>query len=186
MSEEHKRTVIEKLLYDMVLKEQGKFLAMVPEEKRKQGYGRAATVIIDGPQGGVFDLWFTEQGIMPKPIEVPVKNRVWMTESTFWECVTPDLSKLERRDVKGNVIATGMEVLVGVMEKDGIEYVLKNLVPQLGPRLDFRNALSKQLITMDGDTSIYDSEEWAQAIEKLILGKIFPIIVRAMAQAEKK
>ena len=177
-----KQTTIAKLL-DKVLKSQGDVLAQVSEEKRKQVYGRAAAVFIDGPNGGEFNLWFTKEGIAYKPPEVETKNRVWMTEDTFWDCITPDISRIERRDGKGEVLATGMQVLAEAMEKDqkdGTEYVVKYLLPKLTPRLDFRYAMSKQLIVIEGEMSAYDSEEWAQAIENLVLKKIFPIMARAM------
>ncbi len=179
-----KQTTIAQLL-DKVLKSQGDVLNRVPEERRKQAYGRAATVVIDGPNGGQFDLWFTEEGIAPKPKDVETKNRVWMTEDTFWDCITPDISKIERRTPDGTVRATGMQVLAEALEKDrreGSEYVTKYLLPKLMPRLDFRYAMSKQLIVVEGEMSAYDSEEWAQAIEGLVLGKIFPIMARAMVQ----
>lgn len=178
-------TVIAKLL-DKVLKDQAEFMALIPEEKRKQGYGRAAQLVIEGPHGGTFDLWFTETGIAQKPPDVPLTNHAWMTEETFRDCITPDLDPLERRDANGRVIVTGPEALADNLEKNGLKYVLEHVMPTLKPRLFFRDALAWQLIIVDGDTSAYDSEEWAQVLEKLIIGKLFPRVVRAIVEREKE
>jgi len=52
-----------KNFWDRCLSIQSSITYDFPEEKRAQGYGRAAKLIIDGPEGGIFEVWFCEQGI---------------------------------------------------------------------------------------------------------------------------
>lgn len=167
---------------DRVMSIQSNVLYDFPEERRRQGYGRAAKMIIDGSGGGIFELWFTEKGMQPKPKDVPVKNTVYMTEDTLLNLITPDLSSLEVRGVNSEVIKTGLEVLVDLVEERGIEAV----IPQLFPRLDFRTAVANRLITVGGDKADVDSEEWAQIIDKFLLKISFPLVVRSMLREGRK
>lgn len=150
-----------------VMSVQSNVLYDIPEGKRQQGYGRAAKMIVDGPGGGIFDLWFTEKGVEPKPPEVPVKNTVYMTEDTLLDLITPDVDT---------------DTLVAIIEKEGS---IDKAIPRLYPRLDFRAALANRLITVSGDSPDVDSEEWAQILEKLLFKIAFPIVVRSLLRTEK-
>lgn len=135
-----------------------------PEEKRRQGYGRAGKLIVDGPNGGIFELWFTERGIEPKPEGVPIKNTIYMTEATLLDLITPDVD---------------LDTLVGFVEKTGS---IENATFQLYPRLDFRTALANSLVVVSGDKPDVGSEEWAQIIEKFLLKIAFPIVIRGLVK----
>lgn len=139
----------------------------IPEEKRQQGYGRAAKLIIDGPEGGVFDLWFSESGVQEKPPDMPTKTSVYMSEDTLLNLITPDVDS---------------EALVGLVEKSG---GISEAIPQLYSRLDFRTGLANNLIVVSGDKPDVDSEEWAQIIEKVLLKIAFPIVVRGILRKTK-
>ena len=139
-----------------------------PEEKRKAGYGRAAQLIVKGPEGGGFDLWFCEQGVRPKPEEVEIKNVVYMTEETLMDMITPDVD---------------VYAIVAIIEKEGS---LEKAVLSLYPRLDFRTALANGLVTISGDTSDVDSEEWSRILENVLLKLAFPIVVRGLLKKQKE
>lgn len=140
----------------------------IPEEKRKEGYGRAAKMIIDGPEGGIFDLWFTESGVQEKPPDVSIKTSVYMTETTLLNLITPDAD---------------LDTLVSLIDKEG---GIDKAVPQLYPRLDFRTALANRLITVSGDKPDVDSEEWAQIIERVLLKIAFPLVIRGVMRRARK
>jgi len=153
---------------DRLMSIQTNVLYDVPEEKRRQGYGRAAKMIVDGAGGGIFELWFCEDGVQPKPADVPIKNTVYMSEDTLLNLITPDVD---------------LDTLVNLIEKAG---GVDEAIPQLYPRLDFRTALANRLVTIDGDTADVDSEEWAQIIEKAVLKIGFPIVIRGMLRKARE
>ncbi len=157
-----------KNFFDRLLSIQGNALYEFPEEKRQQGYGRAAKMIIDGPEGGIFNLWFTEAGLQEKPPDVPIKTEVYMLEDTLLNLITPDVD---------------LDTLVALIEK---ESSIEKVITQLYPRLDFRTGLANRLITVSGDKPDVDSEEWAQLIETVLLKIAFPIVVRGMLRTGRK
>lgn len=138
-----------------------------PEEKRQAGYGRAAKIIVQGPEGGVFDLWFCEQGVKPKPENVEIKNTVVMTEDTLLDLITPNL---------------GINDLLEKVDREGLEKALTRIYP----RLDFRTAIANGLVVVDGETSDIDSEEWSRIIENVLLKIAFPIVVKALLRKMSK
>lgn len=132
------------------------------QEKREAGYGRAARILVGGPEGGVFDLWFCEQGVRPKPENVEIKNIVYMTEDTLLDLITPNVD---------------LDVLAEKVEREG---GLGNALTRIYPRLDFRTALANDLVVVSGETSDIDSEEWSRIIEAFLLKIAFPIIVKGL------
>lgn len=154
--------------FDRTMNMQSAVLYDFPEEKRRQGYGRAAKLIIDGPEGGIRELWFCEEGVKPKPPEVPVKNIVYMTEATLLDLITPNVDT---------------DTLVALIEKEG---GIESALYRLYPRLDFRTALANRLVSIDGERPDVDSEEWAQIIEKFLLKIAFPIVVRGLVKRAKR
>ena len=157
-----------KNFFDRLLSIQGNALYEFPAEKRQQGYGRAAKMIIDGPEGGIFNLWFTEAGLQEKPPDVLIKTEVYMLEDTLLNLITPDVD---------------LDTLVALIEK---ESSIEKVIPQLYPRLDFRTGLANRLITVSGDKPDVDSEEWSQIIETVLLKIAFPIVVRGMLRTGRK
>ena len=157
-----------KNFFDRLLSIQSNALNEFPAEKRQQGYGRAAKMIIDGHEEGIFNLWFTETGIQEKPPDVPMKTEVYMLEDTLLNLITPDVD---------------LDTLVALIEKQGS---IEKVIHQLYPRLDFRTGLANRLITVSGDKPDVDSEEWAQIIETVLLKIAFPIVVRGMLRTERK
>ncbi len=137
------------------------------EEKRQAGYGRAARVIIDGPGGDIFDLWFCEQGVKPKPENVEIKNTVYMTEDTLLNLITPDVD---------------LDILFEMVDKEGLE----NVLTRIYPRLDFRTAIANDLVVVSGETSDIDSEEWSRIIENVILKIAFPIVLKGLLRKMSK
>lgn len=133
-----------------------------PEEKRRQGYGRAAKLIVDGPEGCIKEIYFCEEGVKPKPEDVPVKNTVYMSEETLLNLITPDVDT---------------DALVSLVEKAGS---IESATFQLYPRLNFRTAVANHLVVVSGDKADVDSEEWAQIIERFLLRIAFPIVIRAI------
>jgi hypothetical protein len=151
---------------DKLMAAQDSVLAEVAEETKKQGYGRAARVIVDGPQGGIFELWFCEQGVRPKPPNVQIKNTVYLTEDTLLDLITPNIK---------------IDELVNLIETHG----LAKTMPKLLPRLDFRTALANGSIKVSGDHSDVDSEEWSQILDKVLLRVAFPIVVQGLLRKAK-
>ena len=138
------------------------------EEVRRRGYGRAAKIIVDGANGGIFYRWFCEDGLRPKPDDVPVRNTVYLTEDTLLDLITPDVK---------------LDALVALVEKEGS---IERALLRLHPRLDIRTAVAHRLFVVDGDTPDIDSELWAQIYEKFLLKIAFPMAVRAMLAKGKK
>lgn len=157
-----------KNFFDRIMSLQNNVLYDFPEERRKQGYGRAAKMIVDGDGGGIFELWFCDTGLRPKPPDVSIKTTVYMTEDTLLDLITPNVD---------------IDTLVALIEKEG---GIDKAIPRLYPRLDFRTALANRLITISGDKPDVDSEEWAQIIERVLLKIAFPLVIRSMLKKSKK
>lgn len=147
---------------------QGNILYDYPEEKKEVGYGRAAELIIDGPEGGVFELWFCEEGVRPKPPGVEIKNEVYMSEETLLDLITPDLD---------------LDSLVKVIEREG---TIEDAVTHLYPRLDFRTGLANGLVTVGGEMSDVDSEEWSRILENVLLKIAFPIVIKGLLRKAQR
>lgn len=157
---------------DSLLGAQDEVVGMVSETKRQEGYGRAAELIVDGPEGGVFPLWFCETGVQPKPETVPIKNTVYLTEDCLLDLITPDLKGLD----------LDVDSLRQLVAREGMDRVAMKLYP----RLDFRTAYANGLIRVSGDKSDVDSEEWARLIEHALVKIGFPIVIRGMMRKRKK
>lgn len=155
-------------LLDRLVSIQDTVLGDFPEEKKQAGYGRAAQLIIDGPEGGVFDLCFCEQGVKPRPDDMAIKNVVYMSEETLLDLLTPNVE---------------LDKLTDIVEKEG---GVNKAIMQLYPRLDFRTAVANRLITISGDKSDIDSEEWARILETVMLKLAFPIVIRGMLRTKQK
>jgi hypothetical protein len=153
--------------FDSVIKLQGKILYDFPEAERKEGYGNAARVIIPGPEGGIFFLWFTEKGVDYKPDDVPVRNTVYFdSEDTLLDIITPDIS---------------LEKLVRLVSEGSIDAV----ATKLHPRIDPRTAIFNGRISIGNDDPTVaspdiDSEKWAQIFEKFVHGVAFPLTIKQM------
>lgn len=139
-----------------------------PEEKKQAGYGRSARLIIEGDGGGVFDLWFCEQGVRPKPENVEVKNTVHMTEETLLNLVTPDIK---------------LDELVQLVESEG---GIEKAGMMLRPRLEFTTALANNLVTIGGDKPDVDSEEWSVILDRVLLKIAFPIVIRGLLRQARE
>ena len=160
------KTWTERLLKTLMDK-QVNVLSTYTEEKRLQGFGRAAKVIIDGSGGGVFDLWFCEDGVRLKPPDVPVKNIVYLTENTLFNLVTPEVDLGE---------------LVKMVEREGIEKAAAGM----HPRLSFREALANGSIRISGNKADVDSEEISQILEQVVLKLAFPLVIQGMLRTTQK
>lgn len=145
-----------------VMKLQKNVLYEFPEGQRAKGYGRAARAIIDGENGGIFLLWFCENGIEPKPEDVAIRNEIYMKESTLWDLVTPDVK---------------LDALVALIKEEGS---LQRALYRLRPRLYITTAFANRLISVGGDNPDIDSEAWAQIIDKSLIKVAFPITVEAL------
>lgn len=152
---------------DHCMRIQSSILQDIPEEKREQGYGRAAKLIVDGPGGCIRELWFSEAGIGPKPKNVLLKNTIYMTVDTLLNLITPDID---------------LDTLVSLIEKAG---GIESITYQLYPRLDFRTALAHGLVIVSGDTADVDSEEFAQIIENFLLKIAFPMVIRGLLKSRR-
>ena len=157
-----------KSLLDRLVSIQDTVLGNFSEEKKQAGYGRAAQLIIDGPEGGVFDLCFSEQGVKPRPDDMAIKNVVYMSEETLLDLLTPNVE---------------LDKLPDIVKKEG---GVNKAIMQLYPRLDFRTAVANRLITISGDKSDIDSEEWARILETVMLKLAFPIIIRGMLRTKQE
>lgn len=153
---------------DGAMKLQGNVLPDYSENKRKAGYGRSARLIIDGEEGGVFDLWFCEEGVRPKPEGVVIKNTVYMKEDTLLNLITPDID---------------LDILVETIDKEG---GLEKALSKMLPRLDFKTAYANDLIIVSGENSDVDSEEWARILENVLMKIAFPIVVKGLLRRKAK
>ena len=136
-------------------------LADVPEEKKAQGYGRAAQLIIDGC--GIYEIAFTKRGLVPKPEDIEIKNAIYASEETMLDLITPDID---------------VDDLQRMIKAKGMDYALS----RLHPRLNFRAAIANHLITFDGERPDVDSEEWSQIIDRFLNKIAFPFVVRSLVK----
>ena len=153
---------------DACINIQSSVLKEVPLDKRKSAYGRAAKLMIDGPQGAVRELWFCETGIEKKPENIPLKNTIYMAENTFLNLITPDCDF--------------PELVCLIDEGKAVEEIAKTLYP----RLDFRTALANGLVIVSGEQADYDSEEWSQLIESFLTRIAFPFVIRSMLKTRRE
>jgi hypothetical protein len=159
---------------------QSKLLAKFPEDQRKNGYGFACQLVISGDGGGVFDLWFCEKGLQPKPPEVPLRNTVTLSTETLFDLLTPDVSSLVYR--RDNEECRGLAALAKMAEVDGEDQIL----PRLRPRLYLRKAVANQLIEFGGEKPDIDSEMWSSIFDRVIYDLAFPIVIKGLINQGKK
>lgn len=159
---------------------QNKLLDKFPETERQKGYGFACQLVISGEGGGVFDLWFCENGLQPKPPSVPLRNTVTLPSETLFDLVTPDVSSLVYRC--DNEEHRGLAALAKMTEVDGEDKVL----PRLRPRLSLRKAVANQLIEFGGGKPDIDSEMWSSIFDKVIYELAFPIVIKGLIKQGKK
>ena len=163
---------------------QYKLLGEFPETERKKGYGFACQLVVSGDEGGVFDLWFCEKGLQPKPPEVPLRNTVTISVDTLFDLITPDVSSLI---FHGNTEEyRGLAALARMTEKMTEADVESKVLPRLRPRLNFRKAYANGLIEFGGDKPDIDSEMWSVLFDKVIYGLAFPIVIKGMISQGKK
>jgi len=145
-----------------LMKLQKNVLYEFPEEERARGYGRAAQVIIDGENGGIFLLWFCESGIQPKPEDVEIRNEIYTKEGTLWDLVTPDVK---------------LDALVALVKEEG---TLQRALYRLRPRLYITTAFANRLVSVSGDNPDIDSEAWRQIMDRSLVKVAFPITAEAI------
>ncbi len=151
-----------------VIEVQSKVLYEFPEAERQKGYGHAAKVIVDGPDGQEqFDLWFTERGVEPKPDNVEIRNELHTTEDVLLDIITPDIT---------------LDELLALIEKQGS---VDKAIAKLRPRLHPRTAIANRLTSMGGENPDIDSEIWSQIWEKFVYGIAFPIVVGGILRQAK-
>lgn len=150
-------------LIDSAILSQKAVLFEFSEEKRAEAYGRAGRVIVDGPGGGMFELWFTkEEGMQWKPPEVPIRNTVYLKEETLLDMVTPSIT---------------VEDILRLSDEGKLGEVF-NCWPKLDPRV----ARANGLILISGDASLYDAEEFADIWDRVVRKVFFPIVVRGIVR----
>lgn len=153
--------------FEQVQKAQANILSDFSEEERKKGYGFAAKVIVDGPNGGVFNFWFCEQGIRPKPADIPIRNVIYLTEDTLLDLITPDISFSE---------------LLKLVEREGVE----KAAYYIRPRLSIRQALANRLIRVSGEKADIDTEVWSQILDKTEKRIFLPIAIRGIVRKMRR
>jgi hypothetical protein len=141
---------------------QSKVLFQFPESERAKGYGYAAKFIVEGPEGGVFYLWFSDKGIGYKPDNIPVRNELYCNEDTLLDIITPKITA---------------EELVDLIKKEGTK---EKAIPRLRPRLEIRSAFAHGDIWMPGNNPDIDTEMWSQIWEKFVYGIAFPLVIENM------
>lgn len=149
---------------------QGRMLGQFTEEERQRAYGFACRLIVDGPGGGIFLLWFCQKGIQPKPLDVPVRNQVYIPEQTVFDMINPELESLG-----------GLEGLADLIDHEG----MANALLKLRPRLPIQKAISNQEIIFDGERPDIDQEMWARIFDNM-LKIVFPMVVRGLYALAKK
>lgn len=71
----------DKTMHQLVLKE-------LPEEKQKAFAGRKGKIIVEGPEGGIFIVRLTSQGIFRENNDSDLRNEVKLSDSTLMEILT--------------------------------------------------------------------------------------------------
>lgn len=163
---------------------QSKLLDKFPEVERKKGYGFACQLVVNGEGGGVFDLWFCDQGLQPKPPEVPLRNTVTISTDTLFDLITPDVSELmwHRKNEEHRGLAALAKMTEGMTDAD----VESKVLPRLRSRLHFRRAVANQLIEFGGEKPDIDSEMWSVIFDKVIYELAFPIVIKGLISQGKK
>lgn len=154
-------------LLEGAMKYQREVLGEYPEEKKAQGYGRAGEVIVDGPEGGVFQLWFTSDGLAWKPPDVPVRTRVYLKEGTLLKLITPRISL--------------PEIVKLLTKMRHLEQVITTVM-SYPPELDVRIAFANKLILFGGEKPLYDAAEIRDIWTKAVHSVFYPMTVKAMVK----
>ena len=154
-------------LLEGAMKYQREVLGEFAEEKKAQGYGRAGEVIVDGPEGGVFQLWFTSEGLDWKPPDVPVRTRIYMKEGTLLRLITPRISL--------------PEIVKLLTKMRHMEQVIATVM-SYPPELDVRIALANKLILVGGEKPLYDAAEIRDIWTRVVHRVFYPMTVKAMVK----
>lgn len=109
---------------------QERVLKLFPEEKRLEGHGRAADLLIDTKEGiRVYKLWFTkEKGVEWRPSEIEARNIIYMSEKTFEDLIMGWITPKEAIEY-GLVKISGLKALYDSVEFAEVwEKVSENLI----------------------------------------------------------
>ncbi len=170
-----------------IMGKQDSVLGMFSEDERRKGYGFVCRVIIQGDGGGIFDLWFCEHGIQPKPAEVrledSLRNIIKMHSDTLYKMLAPDLDDF-KVNWHGAELA-GMEALSTLLEDKG-EEAIRAIVSGLKPMLPPRSAYASGLISISGEQPDIDSEMWAKVFDAAFPRVLESLVVESLLKASKK
>ena len=132
MSNEKEKTLAETLI-DFALKDKTEHqavMARIPAEKMAAVVGRKGKLIVDGPEGGVFIIKITPNGILEDEEDSDLRNEVWMTDATFIDIVIGELEPKTAR-ARGQVLFSGERSLYDAAEIIGVfeKWMLNKLRP---------------------------------------------------------
>ena len=145
--------------------------------EKSQYYGFACELIITGEGGGIFDLWFCDKGIQPKPPDVPIRNYLQSDIKTLKALVTPDWRKLIYRRADGT-LCYGLEALACWVEA--------GTIPKLEPMLYVRRAFANGDIIFSGEKPEIDSERLVTIFNNVIYDLAFPIVVKGITEESRR
>lgn len=171
------------------IRAQNKVLEEFTEDEKRKGYGFACKLIVEGDEGGVFNLWFCQEGIQPKPDDIPLRTTVAFINfrrddgtmqdgaQTLIDIVTPDYSSMIADTPNG--LLRGMEALAYLVE----HYGLDKIISQLRPRETFGHAYSNHKIVFGGQFPDIDSAMWGNILDKVLYEIAFPLVVLGLAKS---
>jgi hypothetical protein len=166
----------------MKLKYQSEILKDFSEEEKSKGNGFACQVIIMGNDGGIFNICFSkEDGLQPKPLDVPVRNQVAVDEDTLLNLCIPDVSGLVIETPEGNELS-GLEAFVWMIDNNH-----EDQLPEFKPIKTIEEVFTDQRIKFGGgDMPNIDMVKWQEIYNKALNGYAIPMMRDIMITAARK
>ena len=121
-------TLVDFALEDKV--EHQAVMATIPAEKLAAVVGRKGKLTIDGEEGGAFTIKMTPYGIFKDDSDSDVRNKIWMTDTTFIDIVIGELEPKTAR-ARGQVLFSGDRSLYDAAEI--MDILEKWLITKLRP-----------------------------------------------------
>jgi hypothetical protein len=186
---------------------QNNVLSKFTEAEKKGGYGFACRLMVgkiddnrvysDSEDGGIFNLYFNDKGVQPKPPEVEIRNTVCIDSDTLlgiimpdWENVTCNLVMYDKKgmplidnetgEVKYEELH-GLQAMLFIFEAGGSENGgMEILLPQLRPSISISDAIANGKILFGGDKPDIDSEMWSKMSSSVLTDLAYPMAVKTL------
>lgn len=172
-----------------VMSQQANVLNKFSEDEKKGGYGFACRLMVgkiddyrnysESAEGGIFNLWFNEKGVQPKPPGVPIRNVVCIDTDTLLGIIMPDWEHVCVMTPEGEI--SGLQAMLYIFENAGEEILLQ----QLRPSISISDAIANGKILFGGDKPDIDSEIWSKMSSAVLVNLAYPMAIKSLLTIAK-